>query len=765
MSDLEDKNNSNAYSAGENNQFNPDPIVQARDDSSKSTDGIKLTEITPIAKKPASVVDATLLPHQFTGGGTRQATPSSTELLASILRFKWTILVVFVLVAVPVVAAIWTQMVPKYQARAEVRVRPIIPRLVFPTEDNGMIPLYGSFLNTQVSIIRGLTILQRVLDRKEIQETQWYKKPQQSLIERLRGNPTTPIERLNDTLSVRPRPRTEIIDVSFVDSNVKDAKLIVNAILDEYIQYIGEQTNAEEDKLYQQLTEQYRSLQTQIQGQEAATAAISKSLGTETPQELISSKRLRLDETQARLSALRQQIAVLEWEIKHSNPDDSNNIAAVAPADSNDMHSKYYDDAEWLRLDANVRIMRHNIETSLRTPKHPDTIRAQKELASAEEALRLREAQLVKYQLARAKHEEELLAAELEKQQAEFIKLFDTAQSLDKQNNTLRHMHELFDAVRQRLEQKNMERNVPGSIEVSMRAFASSRPYNDRRIVFTAMSLVLALGMGGGLAFLRAGRNQAIYTSKDMPYPMQAPLLGYIPVTRISKLRGKSLYDEIMRTRSHLIESVRIVRTVLLSRLNGQSSATLLITSSDAGTGKTSFTMMLGKSLAQAGKNVLMIDSDLHKMSLTKQFELSDKFGLKDSLSGSYTDKRYVFPTNTPGLSVMPVGKKDNESSVFEQTANGAFKAFISQLHQQYDIILLDSPPILALADAVILSGQVDGTIIVERELVSRRANIIDALARLDSAGGCVLGTVFIGSSDYEKYGYGYYYSNYTKTS
>ncbi|MBN2593344.1 MAG: AAA family ATPase [Sedimentisphaerales bacterium] len=765
MNDLEDKNNSNAYSAGENNQFNPDPIVQSRDDSSKSTDGIKLTEIMPIAKKPVSVVDATLLPHQFTGGGIRQAAPSSTELLASILRFKWTILVVFVLVAAPVVAAIWTQMVPKYQARAEIRVRPIIPRLVFRTEDNGMIPLYGSFLNTQVSIIRGMTILQRVLDRKEIQETQWYKKPQQSLIERLRGNPTTPIERLNDTLSVRPRSRTEIIDVSFADSNVKDAKLIVNAILDEYIQYIGEQTNAEEDKLYQQLTEQYRSLQTQIQGQEAATAAISKSLGTETPQELISSKRLRLDETQARLNALRQRIAVSEWEIKHSNPDDSNNIAAVAPADSNELHSKYFDDAEWLRLDANVRIMRHNIETSLRTPKHPDTIRAQKELASAEEALRLREAQLVEYQLARTKHAEELLAAELEKQQAEFIKLFDTAQSLDKQNNSLRHMHELFDAVRQRLEQKNVERDVPGSIEVSMRAFASSRPYNDRRIVFTVMSLALALGMGGGFAFLRAGRNQAIYTSKDMPYPMQAPLLGYIPVTRISKLRGKSLYDEIMRSRSHLIESVRIVRTVLLSRLNGQNCATLLITSSDEGTGKTSFTMMLGKSLAQAGKNVLMIDSDLHKMSLTKQFELSDKFGLKDSLSGGSTDKQYVFPTNTPGLSIMPVGKKDNDNAVFEQTANGTFKAFISQLHKQYNIILLDSPPILALADAAILSGQVDGTIIVERELVSRRANIIDALARLDSAGGCVLGTVFIGSSDYEKYGYGYHYSNYTKTT
>jgi capsular exopolysaccharide synthesis family protein len=768
MDDLENKNNSNTNSAGENHRFNPDPIVQARDDSGKSADGIQPAEIMPIAKKPVPVVDATLLPNQFMRmGSIRQAAPSSTELLASILRFKWTILAVFVLVAAPAIAVIWTQVIPKYRARAEVRVRPIIPHLVFRLEDNGMIPLYGSFLNTQVSIIRGLTILQRVLDRKDVRETQWFNKPQQSLFGRLRGNPNTPIERLNDTLSVRPRSRTEIIDVSFMDSSVEDAKLIVNAVLDEYIQYIGEQTNAEEDKLYQQLTEQYRSLQTQIQGQEAATAALSKSLGTETPQELISSKRLRLDETQARLSNLRQQIAVLEWEIKQTNTDDSNNITAAAPAETIERQSKYYEDAEWLRLDANVRTIRHNIDTSLRTDKHPDSIRAQKDLALAEEALKLRETQLVKYQLARAKHEEDLLVTEFEKQQAEFINLFDTAQSLDKQNKSLRHMHELFDAVRQRLEQKNMERNVPGSIEVSMRAFASSRPYNDRRIVFTAMSLLLALGVGGGLAFLRAGRNQAVYTSRDMPHSMQAPLLGYIPVTRIRRKArgGKSLYEEIMRSRSHMIESVRIVRTVLLSRLNGQSSTTLLITSSDAGTGKTSFTMMLGKSLAQAGKKVLMIDSDLHKMSLTKQFELSDKSGLKESLGDSSTDQQYVFSTNTPGLSIMPVGNKGNDDTVFEQTANGAFRAFIGELHQQYDIILLDSPPILALADAVILSGQVDGTIIVERELVSRRANIIEALARLDSAGGCVLGTVFIGSSEHEKYGYGYHYSNYSNYS
>jgi receptor protein-tyrosine kinase len=70
--------------------------------------------------------------------------------------------------------------------------------------------------------------------------------------------------------------------------------------------------------------------------------------------------------------------------------------------------------------------------------------------------------------------------------------------------------------------------------------------------------------------------------------------------------------------------------------------------------------------------------------------------------------------------------------------------------------MLLDSSPILPVADATILSGQVDGTIMVERELVSQRSNVIDALARLDSAGGRLMGTVFVGSGGSGKYGYGY---------
>jgi uncharacterized protein involved in exopolysaccharide biosynthesis len=363
-------------------------------------------------------------------------------------KMKWQstlVLSVLVLLTILVITAIWIQVIPQYQASAEVRVRPIIPHLVFRTEDNGRIPRYRSFVNTQISIIRSSAILQRVLDQPEVQQTQWFKNPPKSLVQRLSGNTPSPMERLKDHLTVQPRRRTEIIDVSFMAASDKDAKLIVNTVLDQYITYIGRLSDARTDALYRQLVDQYKSLENEILGRANITAELRRTLGTGTPEELISGKRVRLDETQARLDQVRQSIALLEWEMNQAITDDSNEAAI----DTNDK---------------------------------------------------------VEYQLARSKREEQLLDAELKKQQREFAVLFENAQLLEKENNALQRKRELFSAVRGRVDQKTMERNVPGPIEILTRAVTPSEPYGDRRVLFTVIAIFLCLGMGGSMVFLQRTR-------------------------------------------------------------------------------------------------------------------------------------------------------------------------------------------------------------------------------------------------------------------
>lgn len=786
-----------------------------------------------------------MLPGQAGGHARSPLGSSPKDMLLSILRFKWTLLAVFLLTAGPMVALIWTQVVPKYKARATIRIRPIIPRLVFKTDENGTIPFYDSFVNTQISVIGGQTVLGRVLDQDEVQQTLWYQEslpdPKEASsqadpnegssqgdakdaaspawherilgaaqawydrilgpVKRIRQDRRPHIERLREALSVRPRPRTEIIDVSFTDARAEDAKTIVDAVLAQYMIHVHESGSEAQDNLYDKLLAQYRSLESEIKLIEGRCTELHRELGTEEPQDLISTKRVRLDMMDDHLRSVQNQIKLLESQKQRLVPEDPNAV------DSNDVGIRYHVDEEWRRLTIEAKRIDHQIENSRLGPNHPDLERLRKDLKFTQELVKEREDQLdelwrdriatasaasavaggtqgltyeqelyaIEKELDSARQQEDMLKKALEEEEEEFKSLFETAQLLQTEANVLRHKRELFEEVRRRLDQKNVERNVPGSISVLAWAFSPSSPAQDRRMVFTAMALFVAFGLGGGAAFLRASRNQSIYAPRDMPQPMQVPFLGHIPNVGKSKAIGEAWCEEIARNQ-HLTESVRVMRTGLLSRLNGHKGVTVLVSSAMPGTGKSSFTMILGRSLAQTGKKVLIVDADFHKMTLSSWFELADRSGFMDALGARTVETRQLFATKTGGLHIMPAGRRngvENAPVVVEEIANGAFKRCMDHLVRQYnyDIILLDGPPMLPVADAVILASQVEGTIMVERENLSQRGNVTNALMRLNSTGGRLLGTVFVeagrgGGGSYKSYGgYGGYAYTYSRAS
>ncbi|MHC4433200.1 MAG: M56 family metallopeptidase, partial [Planctomycetota bacterium] len=367
-------------------------------------------------------------------------------------------------------------LVPQYRARGQVRIQPIIPRLVSRT-DAGPIPLYERFVNTQVAIIKRPDVLNLVLERPDVQKTDWYIRPQRSLKQRLTRQAGTPLERLKDALSVQPQRRTEIVDVSFVDSSAEDATVIVNAVLDQYVSYAEEESDRTREDVYRQLVEQYEVLKSDMVHREITIAQLRKSLGTTEPEQLIAARRLRLDEIQARLSDLQRLITLLEFQMDQANSE-SDEKAAVPP----DVESQpqYYTDPEWRKFDAQVRALRHQIANSLLPPKHPERVRIQKELEFAETLLRQREDQLdqqwrgradneiilitaipdigvddsvkgvtsLKDRLALAKEEERLLTEEFERRQQEFQHLFETVQLLEKETTALQQKRELYFAVR-----------------------------------------------------------------------------------------------------------------------------------------------------------------------------------------------------------------------------------------------------------------------------------------------------------------------------
>ncbi len=144
-----------------------------------------------------------------------------------------------------------------------------------------------------------------------------------------------------------------------------------------------------------------------------------------------------------------------------------------------------------------------------------------------------------------------------------------------------------------------------------------------------------------------------------------------------------------------------------------------------------------------------MIDTDFYKKTISKRFGLADKPGIINYLNSKCLEFSGICQSDIPNLSILPSGKQDIENLMFEDIDNGFFGTYLEALQEKYSVIILDSSLVLPCADTVIMSHHVNGVIMVERELLSRRENMTNAIERVHSSGGNIWGVVFVSSSYY----------------
>ena len=731
--------------------------------------------------------DGAASPHLF-GGGASGETGSTQQIVSGTLRYKWTIALSFVLIAGVALPSIWSLVVPQYKANAVVRVSPLIQRIVFPTEESGMVPLYTSYLNTQVQMILNPKVLNRVLDRPDIQRTAWYKDDKPTPFKA-----TLPkISRLLKGLSARPRPRTELIDVAMKAKDPADAKLIVNAVVEEYENHHNETFRESGNTRFKTLTDELNSLKSEIDGELALMASISKQLGTTQPQELRKELRLRLSELEAQLHTLERTHAMTGWELtrfselkadtEEQTADASEQEEDATKAASLPTDPLFARDSEWLRLREQVQAVQHRLK--LDRERHGDAHPKIKDLIAtveyAKQRLGERETQLsetaalpgavplaspgeqvlvedvLKHNLDRTQYEGALLKKQIHDQQSAVVRTGDLAHELFETEEQISRKRELYQRVQRRLDELEMESNAPGRISVAARAMLPASPSKDQRLLLSAMAVFGGLAVGFGIAFLRHSLDSSLRQAEDVTAAVSIPFLGQLPQATPQELLDVS--DGL------LMESLRMVRTALLERVATGHSCSVLVTSPTSQTGKTSLTIMLGRSLAQLGKKVLLVDGDLRRASLTQRLGHESEMGLTTILNGQASWEQVVLPTEVPGVDIIPAGGFHSAGDI-ELMADRAFSERISQWKESYDFVILDSPPVLPVADARILARQVDGTILTIRASHSRRADAMDSLRRLRAAGGELFGTVLVGTEVRSRYygahgDYGYYYSS-----
>ncbi|MCG3132035.1 MAG: hypothetical protein FLDDKLPJ_02845 [Phycisphaerae bacterium] len=740
-------------------------------------------------------------------GPASSAAPRRGFSLRSMLRYKWMVLGITLAGAAVSVPPVWMLIKPKYYANTLIQLKPTMQRQIYKIEETGVMPLYQQFVNTNVMLIRGAGVLNPVLNDPEVLKTSWYRDPPQKLL----SSAVKPAyERLLEDLHVVNVKGTELIEVGFYATEPKDAELIVKTIQQVYLDQTKGTADQRTRDLQQRLQEEEGRLKNTLTSLISTRGSFTGKFGSaslEDVQTLHNSERLRL---QGELRSLETTIRMYDWErdylrqiVEGATPEEADagrasaegDAGEVAEAFSNDggeavasssnerPRRLFWSDREWSRLYQDRESKHAALETALESnmgENHPRMREMKAALELAEASLRQREEALLAggepaaaagavsdgsldpatrlkeldYLARRGEEQAKLLRDMITTLEKQITDIAGAASELKMQDHEIEHITLKYQAVQKRVEEIQSELiSGPARIEPAGQVKVSSRPKNDRRPLFSGVLVFGWLAAGLALAYFRAAMDPSMSEVSDVTNTVQVPFLGQMP-------RFAPGTDALSDTSPMLQESIRMIRTALLERCSVRQGYTVLITSPNVGTGKTTFAMLLARSLAHVGKRVLLVDTDIRRSSLSHRVNAGPRKGLVDYLRTSkLTAKDVTFHADVLGVDVIPAGDRASVDDA-ERMANGRFGQALKEWRGSYDFVILDSAPVLPVADARILAGQADGTIMAVRASQTRRAEAMEALAELSAAGARLFGTVLIGTDPRGGYYRGYDYGS-----
>ena len=301
----------------------------------------------------------------------------------------------------------------------------------------------------------------------------------------------------------------------------------------------------------------------------------------------------------------------------------------------------------------------------------------------------------------------------------------------------------------------------PGSVSTVEPAVTPGRPISPRTNLNTVMGLVIGLLLAGALVLVFEYLDDTIKTTEDVEAAIGLPTLG--GVARFPRRRAD--VDALVVASPHrtaAAEGYRVLRTnVRFSTIDDPAQA-LLISSTSPGEGKSTTVANLAVAMAQTGQRVIVVDSDLRRPTIHRIFGLSNGAGLTNALLSREPDlSRFLQPTRFETLWVMTSGPLPPNPS--ELLGSRRLDAVISALRKEVDVLIFDSPPVLAVADASILAAKVDGTMLVVDAGHTRVQALQEAHKALGRAKTRVLGAILNKLTEQGR-GY-YYYPDYYATS
>lgn len=287
-----------------------------------------------------------------------------------------------------------------------------------------------------------------------------------------------------------------------------------------------------------------------------------------------------------------------------------------------------------------------------------------------------------------------------------------------------------------------------------------SSPVSPNRYKLVYLGTILGLLLGVGFPFLIEFLDHTISNVEQAEDAMQIPSLGVIP--KYAEQAGASRAEAATMNDRSFHENFRNIRTnLLLDRSLGDMPKTIMVTSALPREGKTFIASNLAVSFSELGERVLIIDADLRRGNINRNFKVPHAPGLGEALEGTATVDEIIRQTESPNLSIIPSGRR--ATSIYANNFRlDRLNAILEDLRGRFDRIIVDSPPVLGISETSVLQHVLDGIIFVVSHGQSPQTEVTQAISLLRKNGGRFFGFVLnrmdLTSSYY--YQHYYYYSN-----
>jgi len=635
---------------------------------------------------------------------------------------------------------------------------------------------YNVAMETQVSILRSDELAMKVIDVLHLDSNPVFLGPRwvpKHRLGEIRPSDLAPDPRhiammltiFRRGLTVQVVPRTRVIEISYLQRDPRLATDISNSLVKTFIEENFrtkyESTNQTADWLSKELSD----LQLKVQTSEEKLVRYQKEkgiVGIDEKQNIVTAK---LDELNRELTQAQTDRIQKESNFKLAQSGDPSVFAKLSPQNL----------IEKLQAEQAELQNQYARETTQFGSAYPQVIELKNQLKQMQASIASENKRLlaeVRDEYLAAAQREKLLSTAFEEQKQEANQLNESAIEYASLKRDADSNRQLYESLLQRLKEASVTAGLRSSnirvVDVAQIPIIPAKPKVPRNL---ALGVLLGIATGIGLAFLQESLDTTVINMEQVSAITALPALGTIPLQLADNGRrrlGSSTTSNVaepagpityFRPKSEVAESYRALRTSILLSSFGAPPKVILITSALPQEGKTTVSSNSAMVLAQKGGRVLLVDADMRRPGISKALGIKSSNGLSRLLSGVDKVENCVVPyPQLPNLLVLPAGP--TPPNPVELLGSSTMKNYIARWRNEFDHIIIDTPPCLSVTDSVVLSVEADRVILVARSGQTPKAALRRASELLQQVNARVMGIVLNAFNLRSADGYYYYYGS-----